>query len=247
MPFAGIAVNTSWAQRQQGHGREGRRVYTQSIALAVRSRRTATRRSQILMKVSKMKQDDVEKRLRFPDQGQVFRADRQDFQGAAQQAGRRAEVARRRAGGISRSSGCSCPASRRCPTDMWQSVRQSVSRRHAVGGRRPAAVGGGEPAVRRQSAVSGGAHRRSSQAVYALTLTGEMERHVAISAAEFAIGYVIASVHRRSRSASAWPTAPASSRRCSRGFPGSTRRRRSRSRRCSSCGSASASGRRCWW
>ncbi len=32
------------------------------------------------------------------------------------------------------------------------------------------------------------------QAIYSLTLTGEMERHVAISAAEFAIGYVIASV-----------------------------------------------------
>ena len=33
-----------------------------------------------------------------------------------------------------------------------------------------------------------------AQAIYSLTLTGEMERHVAISAAEFAIGYVIASV-----------------------------------------------------
>jgi NitT/TauT family transport system permease protein len=32
------------------------------------------------------------------------------------------------------------------------------------------------------------------QAVYALSLTGEMERHIAISAAEFAVGYVIASV-----------------------------------------------------
>ena len=31
-------------------------------------------------------------------------------------------------------------------------------------------------------------------AIYTLALTGEMERHVAISAAEFAIGYVIASV-----------------------------------------------------
>jgi NitT/TauT family transport system permease protein len=31
-------------------------------------------------------------------------------------------------------------------------------------------------------------------AVYALTITGEMEHHVAVSAAEFAIGYVIASV-----------------------------------------------------
>ncbi len=31
-------------------------------------------------------------------------------------------------------------------------------------------------------------------AIYELTLSGEMERHVAISAAEFAIGYVIASV-----------------------------------------------------
>jgi NitT/TauT family transport system permease protein len=32
------------------------------------------------------------------------------------------------------------------------------------------------------------------QAIYALTLTGEMQRHVAISGIEFAIGYVIASV-----------------------------------------------------
>jgi NitT/TauT family transport system permease protein len=32
------------------------------------------------------------------------------------------------------------------------------------------------------------------QAIYALTLTGEMQRHIAISAAEFALGYVIASV-----------------------------------------------------
>jgi len=31
------------------------------------------------------------------------------------------------------------------------------------------------------------------QAIYSLTLSGEMERHVAISATEFAIGYVIAS------------------------------------------------------
>ena len=33
-----------------------------------------------------------------------------------------------------------------------------------------------------------------AQAIWALTLSGEMERHVAISAAEFAVGYVIASV-----------------------------------------------------
>src|SRR5262245_25147188 len=33
-----------------------------------------------------------------------------------------------------------------------------------------------------------------AQAIWALTLSGEMERHVAISAAEFALGYVIASV-----------------------------------------------------
>jgi NitT/TauT family transport system permease protein len=32
------------------------------------------------------------------------------------------------------------------------------------------------------------------EAIYKLTLTGEMQRHVAISAAEFALGYVIASV-----------------------------------------------------
>jgi NitT/TauT family transport system permease protein len=31
-------------------------------------------------------------------------------------------------------------------------------------------------------------------AIYALTLTGEMERHIAISSAEFALGYVIAAV-----------------------------------------------------
>ena len=32
------------------------------------------------------------------------------------------------------------------------------------------------------------------EAIYSLTLTGEMERHIAVSAAEFALGYVIASV-----------------------------------------------------
>lgn len=32
------------------------------------------------------------------------------------------------------------------------------------------------------------------QAIYALTLTGEMQRHIAISSAEFALGYAIASV-----------------------------------------------------
>jgi NitT/TauT family transport system permease protein len=32
------------------------------------------------------------------------------------------------------------------------------------------------------------------EAIYALTLTGEMQRHIAISSAEFAIGYAIASV-----------------------------------------------------
>src|SRR4051812_210420 len=31
-------------------------------------------------------------------------------------------------------------------------------------------------------------------AIYQLTLTGEMERHIAVSSVEFAIGYVIASV-----------------------------------------------------
>ena len=32
------------------------------------------------------------------------------------------------------------------------------------------------------------------QAIYALTLTGEMERHIAVSSVEFALGYVIAAV-----------------------------------------------------
>jgi hypothetical protein len=84
-------------------------------------------------------------------------------------------------------------------------------------------------------------------AIVALARSGELWRHMSISAIEFALGYVIASVlgviigfamaespHRQARIAAV-------------DFRASTPRRPSRSRRCSFSGSGSASGRRCWW
>ena len=60
-------------------------------------------------------------------------------------------------------------------------------------------------------------------AIYKLAATGELWPHIAISAAEFAIGYVIASLSA-SCSALPWRAARSARRSCSRGFPGSTRR-----------------------
>ena len=57
-----------------------------------------------------------------------------------------------------------------------------------------AALGVGEPRFWSPTRCSSPRRRRSSYAIYQLTLTGEMGRHIAISALEFAIGYVIASV-----------------------------------------------------
>ena len=62
-----------------------------------------------------------------------------------------------------------------------------------VGRRRARLVGADQPLPRRQCAVS----RRASQiaaAIYDLAVTGQLWHHVGVSAAEFALGYVIASI-----------------------------------------------------
>ena len=83
-------------------------------------------------------------------------------------------------------------------------------------------------------------------AIVALAKSGELWRHMSISAVEFALGYVIASVlgviigfamaesATMKRVLQPWIRA-------------SMPRRPSRSRPCSFSGSGSASGRRCWW
>src|SRR5262245_3511225 len=93
-----------------------------------------------------------------------------------------------------RSSGSSCPASPKCRTEMAERVSSS---KYLAG---TLSVVGGlllwELASRVLVAnpLFLAAPSQIVQAIYGLTLTGEMERHIAISAAEFAIGYVIASV-----------------------------------------------------
>ena len=72
MPFAGISVNTNWAARQQAHGaKRSSRIYTKSIAWLYdpKNREDAV---QILMKVSKLKKDDVEKAYDFLIKGKYF-------------------------------------------------------------------------------------------------------------------------------------------------------------------------------
>ena len=76
--------------------------------------------------------------------------------------------------------------------------------------------------------------------------SGELWRHMSVSAIEFALGYVIASV-LGVIIGFAMAESPPPNAHCSRGFRASTRRRPLRSRRCSFSGSGSASGRRCWW
>src|SRR5687767_3521968 len=94
---------------------------------------------------------------------------------------------------ISRSIACSCPASRRLPTDMMESVRQKylAGTLSVVGG---LLLWEAVSRVLIANPLFLAAPTQIAQAVYALTLTGEMGRHVWISSIEFAIGYVIASV-----------------------------------------------------
>ena len=233
---------------QQGHGREGDRASTTRASPGSTIPTTATRRCKILMKVSKIKQEDVERAYDFLIRGKYLRADRQGLarRGSAscvdalktlgdvppEFSGRPAVPARRHAGlrltcWSRRAREDISPA--RCRWSAGLLLWELVSR----AARRQPAVPGGALADRRGDLHADadrrdGAPRRDQRGRVRDRLRDrERDRHRA--------------------SASAWPTACASSRRCSRGFPASTRRRPSRSRRCSSCGSASASGRRCWW
>src|SRR4051794_16585720 len=94
---------------------------------------------------------------------------------------------------ISRSRACSCRASRRPPTDMLDRLRQN----HLAG---TVSVLGGllfwELVSRLlvANALFLAAPSQIVYAIYQLTLTGELGRHIAISSIEFAVGYVIASV-----------------------------------------------------
>ena len=118
--------------------------------------------------------------------------------------------------------------------------------RGAVDPRRACAVGAGQPLRRRQSAVPRRAdpdRRRDLVARGDAASCGPTSR----SARPNSRSATSSRACSASRSAWRWRRARSRARRCSRGFPGSTRRRPSRSRRCSFCGSASASGRRWWW
>jgi ABC-type nitrate/sulfonate/bicarbonate transport system substrate-binding protein len=71
MPFAGISVNTNWAQANKGTVERLVGVYTQSINWLYdpKNREEAI---EILMKVSKIKRDDVEKAYEFLIGGKYF-------------------------------------------------------------------------------------------------------------------------------------------------------------------------------
>src|SRR6476469_1045691 len=94
---------------------------------------------------------------------------------------------------ISRSRPCSCRASRRPPTDMLDRLRQN----HLAG---VLSVLGGllfwELVSRLlvANALFLAAPSQIVYAIYQLTLTGELGRHIYISSIEFVIGYVIAAV-----------------------------------------------------
>ena len=71
MPFAGIAVNTTWAKANRETVEKVIRIYNKSIAWLYdpANRDEAV---QILMRVSKLKQDDVEKAYDFLIPGKYF-------------------------------------------------------------------------------------------------------------------------------------------------------------------------------
>ena len=250
MPFAGSAVNTKWAEANKATTQKIVAVYNQSIAWLYDPK--IQPRSGADSEQGKQAEDRGRREgLRFSIGGKFFEPTSKVSRGTARQTGRGLAGAGDHAaasgiGLLPGSIGCSSPARlRRLRLTCWMRLRQKylAGTLSVVGGLLLWEVG--EPAFCRQPAVSGSALADRGRDLFA-DLTGEMQRHLAISAVEFAIGYVIASVIGIA-SASAWLTTPASSRRCSRGFPGFMRRRPLRSRPCSSFGSASASGRRCWW
>ena len=135
---------------------------------------------------------------------------------------------------------------RAAPAAATSQAAALLFRRPAFGPRRVAAVGIGQPLPRRQHAVS----RRSLADLHGHHRAGPERRAVAAHVGQR--DRVRARLRDRERARRDHRlcdgrTAPPPSGRCSRGFRASTPRRRSRSRRCSFSGSASASGRRCWW
>jgi len=71
MPFAGISVNTQWAAANKGVTEKLIKVYNDSMAWLYDPKNRAEA-VQILMKVSKIKQDDVEKAYDFLIGGKYF-------------------------------------------------------------------------------------------------------------------------------------------------------------------------------
>ena len=71
MPFAGISVNTNWARANPRTAEKIVRIYTKSIAWLYdpANRKEAI---QILIKVSKIKEDDVEKAYDYLIKGRYF-------------------------------------------------------------------------------------------------------------------------------------------------------------------------------
>ena len=71
MPFAGIAVNTGWAKSNQQATEKVVRIYTKAIAWLYDPVNRAEA-VQILIKVSKLKQDDVERAYDYLIKGRYF-------------------------------------------------------------------------------------------------------------------------------------------------------------------------------
>jgi ABC-type nitrate/sulfonate/bicarbonate transport system substrate-binding protein len=71
MPFAGISVNTNWAAQNRRAAEKLVGIYSKAIAWLYdpKNRNEAV---SILVKVSRIKQDDVEKAYDFLIQGQYF-------------------------------------------------------------------------------------------------------------------------------------------------------------------------------
>ena len=140
MPFAGIAVNTNWAAANKATVEKLIGVYNKSIAWLYdpKNRDEAV---QILMKVSKIKKEDVEKAYDFLIGGKYFEPTGKVSKARLEQAGR---CAARRSAICRRISGrAAVPAGRDAGRRLTCCDRAApeLSRRHAVGRRRARCCG----------------------------------------------------------------------------------------------------------
>ena len=245
MPFAGISVNTNWAAANKDTAEKLITVYNDSMAWLYdpKNRDEAV---EILMKVSKIKKDDVEKAYDFliggkyfEPTGKVSRSRLNKLVDALKTLGRYP------AGFLGRDP---VPAGRHADRQLTCSTR--LRQNHLAG---TLSVLGGllfwELVSRLlvANALFLAAPSQIVYAIYQLTLTGELGRHIYISSIEF-----VDRLRDRGRDRHRARLRHGQQRALQAGdaavdFRASTRRRRSRSRRCSFSGSASASGRRCWW